>query len=56
MKFDKPTVSVAKEQRGDAWVVVTRNADGVDRKERAFNSKAEADAYWLEEIRRTKDQ
>lgn len=54
--IDKPTVSVTKEQRGEYWYVVVLNADGKQRQETPFRSKAEADAFWLREVGRTKDQ
>lgn len=54
--FDKPRVSVMKEQRGEYWYVIVLNADGQDRQERPFRSRAEAEAFWLSEIGRTKGQ
>ncbi len=53
---DKPRTSVSKEQRGEYWVVVTWNADGIAKQEKEFRSQAEADAYWLAEVRRTQNQ
>ncbi|WP_165447841.1 hypothetical protein [Rhizobium ruizarguesonis] len=53
---DTPTVSVSIEQTADGWRVVTLNADGQARQERDFHGKAEANAYWLSELGRTKKQ
>lgn len=53
---DKPRPSVSVEERDGGWVVVTLNADGKARQERPFHSQAEAKAFWLSEVGRTKDQ
>ncbi|WP_019279822.1 hypothetical protein [Rhizobium grahamii] len=53
---DKPTVTVGIEEKDGGWRVVTTNADGKARQERDFHSKAEAHAYWLAEVGRTKNQ
>ncbi|RVO74423.1 hypothetical protein [Sinorhizobium medicae] len=55
-EFGKPKPSVGKEQRGEYWVVVTLNADGIPRQERPFRSQAEADAFWLKEVGRVNGQ
>lgn len=55
-EFGKPKPSVGKEQRGEYWVVVTLNADGIPRQERPFRSHAEADAFWLKEVGRVNGQ
>jgi hypothetical protein len=52
----EPKVSVSIEQMTGGWRVVTLNADGKARQERDFYSKAEANAFWLSEVGRTKNQ
>ena len=47
--FDEPRPSVSKEEKEGGWLVVSLNLEGKARQERFFNSKAEADAYWLQQ-------
>lgn len=56
MTGEPSKVAVQIEQRGEYWYVVVLNADGQERQERPFSSRAEANAFWLQEIARTKDQ
>ncbi|CAN7651314.1 hypothetical protein [Rhizobium sp. LjRoot254] len=55
MNFEqRPTPSTAIVERDGGWVVVTQNMDGKDRQERFFHGRAEANAFWLKELARTK--
>ncbi|SCW39179.1 hypothetical protein SAMN02927900_01304 [Rhizobium mongolense subsp. loessense] len=48
---EKPLASATIEQKPDGWEVVTRNVAGVDKEERFFYSKAEAQAYYQQQSR-----
>lgn len=46
---EKPMASADVDKSGEGWVVTTHNVGGVEKQERFFYSKAEADAYLLKQ-------